>query len=67
MGAITAYAKVPSFIITLAGLVSIRGVTYLISQGTPLGGFPQEFNALGSVRVGDFAAMSFGPLNWSHV
>jgi ribose transport system permease protein len=59
MGAITAYAKVPSFIITLAGLVSIRGVTYLISQGTPLGGFPQEFNALGSVRVGDFAAMSF--------
>jgi ribose transport system permease protein len=59
MGAITAYAKVPSFIITLAGLVSIRGVTYLISQGTPLGGFPTEFNALGSVRVGDFAAMSF--------
>ncbi len=59
MGSITAYAKVPSFIITLAGLVSIRGVTYLISQGTPLGGFPQEFNALGSLRVGDFAAMSF--------
>jgi energy-coupling factor transporter ATP-binding protein EcfA2 len=42
MGAITAYAKVPSFIITLAGLVSIRGVTYLISQGTPLGGFPRS-------------------------
>ena len=43
MGSITAYAKVPSFIIALAGLVRIRGVTYLISQGTPLWGFPPEF------------------------
>jgi ribose transport system permease protein len=59
MGAITAYANVPSFMITLAGLVSIRGITYLISQGTPLGGFPAAFNAFGAARVGDFAVMSF--------
>jgi ribose transport system permease protein len=59
IGTITAYADVPSFIVTLAGLVSIRGVTFLISQGTPLGGFPAEFNILGSARIGDFAAMAF--------
>ena len=51
MGSITAYAKVPSFIITLAGLVSIRGVTYLISQGTPLWGNPPGVQTP-SVRCG---------------
>ncbi len=48
MGAISAFAKVPSFIITLAGLVSFRGVTYLISEGTPIGNLPKSFGAFGS-------------------
>jgi ribose transport system permease protein len=51
MGAISAFAKVPSFIVTLAGLVSIRGVTYLISQGTPIGNLPKSFGVLGSTLV----------------
>ncbi|MGD0186117.1 MAG: ABC transporter permease [Roseiarcus sp.] len=51
MGGITAFARVPSFIVTLAGLVSIRGVTYLISEGTPIGNLPKEFGSLGSTLI----------------
>ena len=51
LGAISAFAKVPSFIITLAGLVSFRGVTYLISQGTPIGNLPKSFGGLGSTML----------------
>ena len=51
MGGISAYAQVPSFIVTLAGLVSFRGITYLISEGTPIGNLPKGFGALGSTMV----------------
>ena len=52
MGGISAYAAVPSFIITLAGLVSIRGVTFLLSEGTPVGGLPSAFSSVGSAKIG---------------
>lgn len=52
MGAISAYADVPSFIVTLAGLVTVRGLTYLMSQGTPVGGLPAAFTVIGSARLG---------------
>ncbi|SEQ29059.1 monosaccharide ABC transporter membrane protein, CUT2 family [Faunimonas pinastri] len=51
MGGISAFAKVPSFIVTLAGLVSFRGLTYLISEGTPISGLPKGFGAFGSTLV----------------
>jgi ribose transport system permease protein len=51
LGAISAYASVPSFIVTLAGLVTIRGVTFLLSNGVPIGGFPRGFGAFGSYAV----------------
>ena len=51
MGAISAYAQVPSFIVTLAGLVTIRGVTYLMSNGTPVGGLPRGFGHFGSLEI----------------
>ena len=51
MGAISAYAQVPSFIVTLAGLVTIRGVTYLMSNGTPVGGLPTGFGHFGSLMI----------------
>lgn len=51
MGGIAAFARVPSFIVTLAGLVSFRGLTYLISEGTPISGLPPAFGALGSLMV----------------
>ena len=40
IGAISAWAQVPSFMVTLAALVSVRGITYLISQGSPLADSP---------------------------
>ncbi len=51
MGAITAYALVPSFIVTLAGLVSFRGVTYLLTDGVPVSGLPREFASLATTMV----------------
>lgn len=51
MGAISAYAQVPSFIVTLAGLVSFRGVTYLTTDGVPVSGLPREFAAFSSTMV----------------
>lgn len=51
MGAIAAYAAVPNFIVTLAGLVSIRGVTYLLSDGVPVGGFPPASGRSGTMPL----------------
>jgi ribose transport system permease protein len=48
MGGLTVFGKVPSFIITLAGLVSLRGATFLASDGAPIGGLPASFTAFGS-------------------
>ena len=51
MGAITALAQVPSFIVTLAGLVSFRGLTYLMTDGVPVSGLPQGFAAISSTMI----------------
>ena len=51
MGSITVFGKVPSFIVTLAGLVSLRGMTFLASDGAPIGGLPQGFTRIGSAMV----------------
>ncbi|RLP27848.1 ABC transporter permease [Mesorhizobium sp. YM1C-6-2] len=51
MGAISALAQVPSFIVTLAGLVSFRGITYLLTDGVPVSGLPQGFAAISSTMV----------------
>ncbi|WP_312950242.1 ABC transporter permease [Agrobacterium sp.] len=51
IGAITAFAAVPSFIVSLAGLVSFRGVTYLLTNGTPVAGLPPEFAAISLTMV----------------
>ncbi len=59
MGAITAFARVPSFIVTLAGLVSLRGITYIISQGTPIGNLPLVFDKIGSSLVPVFSGFAF--------
>jgi len=51
IGAICAYAAVPSFIVTLAGLVTVRGVTFLLSDGVPVGGLPAGFGHFGSLSI----------------
>ena len=51
MGATTALAQVPSFIVTLAGLVSFRGLTYLMTDGVPVSGLPQGFAVISSSMI----------------
>jgi ribose transport system permease protein len=53
MGGLSAYLSLPSFMTTLAGLTSIRGLTYLMTNGTPAGGdFPSAFRLLGGGFIG---------------
>ena len=59
LGAISAYAAVPSFIVTLAGLVTVRGVTFLLSNGVPIGGLPHGFGQFGSLAVPLLPGISF--------
>lgn len=51
IGGITAFAQVPSFIVSLAGLVSFRGITYLLTNGVPVSGLPAEFATISSTMV----------------
>lgn len=51
LGGLSAYLLVPSFMTTLAGLVGIRGITYLLSEGTPVSGIPKELSYFGSGRI----------------
>lgn len=51
MGAITAFASVPSFIVTLAGLVSFRGLTFLLTDGVPVSGLPSVFAGISSTMI----------------
>ncbi len=46
MGGITAFADVPSFIVTLSGLVAFRGGTFLLTDGVPVSGLPNELSTL---------------------
>lgn len=52
MGSISAYLTLPSFMVTLAGLTSIRGLTYLTTDGAPTTStIPDALNFLGAGRV----------------
>ena len=52
-----AYWKIPSFIVTLAGMLVFRGLTLWLLQGQNIGPFPKAFQALSTGFVGDV----FGP------
>lgn len=55
MGAISATLRLPAFIVTLAGLVSLRGTAYITTDGKPVGqDFPDEFVFLGGGYLGFF-------------
>lgn len=49
-----AYQKIPSFIVTLAGMLVFRGLTYVVLGGRPIGPFPKEFQLLSTGFVPDF-------------
>ena len=52
-----AYWRIPSFIVTLAGMLVFRGLTLWLLQGQNIGPFPRAFQALSTGFVGDV----FGP------
>src|SRR5690606_25176834 len=53
-----AYQKIPSFIVTLAGMLVFRGMTYVALGGRPVGPFPKEFQILSTGFVPDFLSLT---------
>jgi len=59
-GFIIAYVGVPSFIVTLGGLLSIRGVVWYLSSGAAVSGLDQNFQLIGGGAQGSIG----GALTW---
>jgi putative multiple sugar transport system permease protein len=55
-----AYLKIPSFIVTLAGMLVFRGLTLALLAGESIGPFPKEFQLLSSGFIPDFLGGSGG-------
>ena len=54
-GYFVAYLKIPSFIVTLAGMLVFRGLTFVIVQGASIGPFPSVFTLLSTGFIPNFA------------
>jgi putative multiple sugar transport system permease protein len=50
-----AYFKIPSFIVTLAGMLVFRGLTLAVLQGASVGPFPDIFQLLSKGFIANFA------------
>ena len=59
-GFVIAYVGVPSFIVTLGGLLSIRGVVWYLSKGAAVSGLDPNFQLIGGGAQGSIG----GPLTW---
>jgi D-xylose transport system permease protein len=59
-GFIIAYIGVPSFIVTLGGLLSIRGAVWYLSSGAAVSGLDPTFQLIGGGAQGSVG----GPLTW---
>lgn len=59
-GFIIAYIGVPSFIVTLGGLLSIRGVVWYLSRGAAVSGLDPNFQLIGGGAQGSIG----GTLTW---
>ena len=65
-GFIIAYLGIPSFIVTLAGMLIFKGLSLAILSGRSIGPFPPEFQLLASGFIGDIFGptnLGFGPLH----
>jgi len=60
-GFIIAYIGVPSFIVTLGGLLSLRGKMWLLSSGAAVSGLHSEFRLIGGGAAGSIG----GFLTWA--
>lgn len=54
-GYFVAYLAIPSFIVTLSGMMVFRGLTQVLLQGTPIGPFPEVFQLLAKGFLSNFA------------
>jgi D-xylose transport system permease protein len=59
-GFIIAYIGVPSFIVTLGGLLTIRGIVWYLSNGAAVSGLDANFQLIGGGAQGSVG----GPLTW---
>ncbi|HEU4862846.1 MAG TPA: sugar ABC transporter permease [Candidatus Limnocylindria bacterium] len=62
-GFIIAYVGVPSFIVTLGGLLSLRGSVWLLSSGAAVSGLQTDFRRIGGGvlgSVGELATWAIG-------
>jgi D-xylose transport system permease protein len=59
-GFIIAYVRVPSFIVTLGGLLTIRGAVWYLSSGAAVSGLDPNFQLIGGGAVGSIG----GTLTW---
>ncbi len=53
-----AYMEIPSFIVTLAGMLVFRGLTLVILKGRTIGPYPKSFQSLSSGFIPDIVADS---------
>lgn len=53
-GLLTAFTRVPAFIVTLGTLSIVRGVALLVTGGEPIYQLPSAFNAFGTGALGVF-------------
>jgi D-xylose transport system permease protein len=60
-GFIIAYIGVPSFVVTLGGLLSIRGAIWYFSNGAAVSGLDPGFQRIGGGSEGSIG----GPLTWA--
>lgn len=60
-GFVIAYIGVPSFIVTLGGLLSLRGVVWVLSEGAAKSGLDDTFQLLGGGAVGSIG----GTATWA--
>jgi D-xylose transport system permease protein len=59
-GFIIAYIGVPAFVVTLGGLLSIRGLVWYFSRGAAVSGLDPEFQLLGGGALGSIG----GTMTW---
>ncbi len=60
-GALVAYARIPSFVVTLGGLLFLRNAAYELNDGTTIAPLSETFQSLGGGRNGVLG----GPLSWA--
>lgn len=61
-GVLIAYGQIPSFIVTLGGLIAYRGIAFLIASGVTIAPMDKTYKLIG----GNGTAASIGPV-WSWV